>query len=219
MKYLENSSLQQISEKIGSASNDCLLDFKLESYSCKMIQSDKRQWKTTNLNERQPLSPPEDWSTLAAPIGHSHRMRHLSEHSCSGGSDHDGDELNYVDSISKRTMFDLIAALNTSYSDYDFSDVKSSTFSRMRDFESVVDAVDNKLSTAVGDKYRLLRDELWQSIVEEIKPLECKIYSYNSGYDGDPFSEEGVFWGLTYFFYNKNLKQRPTKGNVYMLQS
>ena len=34
----------------------------------------------------------------------------------------------YVDSISKKTLFDLSSVLNTAYPDYDFSDVKSVAF-------------------------------------------------------------------------------------------
>ena len=44
-----------------------------------------------------------------------------------------------VDSISKRTLFDLIGVLNTSYSDYDFSDVKSHSFSRIPEYEVIID--------------------------------------------------------------------------------
>ncbi|CAJ0573261.1 unnamed protein product, partial [Mesorhabditis spiculigera] len=208
MKYLENSNLQLIADKIREHSNDCELDFKIESYSCKMIQSDKRLWKRTNIDERQPLSPPEDWNILQAPmpIGHSHRMRHLSEHSASGGSDHDMEEGCLVDSISKRTLFDLIGVLNTAYGDYDFNDLNSNCFSRIDNAEGVVAPVDHKLAAAV-EHYAQLRNDLWQAVAEEIKPMECRIYSYNSNYDGDPFSEEGVFWCFNYFFYNKNLKR------------
>ncbi|CAJ0567069.1 unnamed protein product, partial [Mesorhabditis spiculigera] len=178
MKYLENSNLQLIADKIREHSNDCELDFKIESYSCKMIQSDKRLWKRTNIDERQPLSPPEDWNILQAPmpIGHSHRMRHLSEHSASGGSDHDMEEGCLVDSISKRTLFDLIGVLNTAYGDYDFNDLNSNCFSRIDNAEGVVAPVDHKLAAAV-EHYAQLRNDLWQAVAEEIKPMECRIYS------------------------------------------
>uniref|UniRef100_A0A1I7WYD5 Repressor of RNA polymerase III transcription MAF1 homolog n=1 Tax=Heterorhabditis bacteriophora TaxID=37862 RepID=A0A1I7WYD5_HETBA len=57
MKYLENSSLEALSSTISIGAIDCILDIKLEAYSCKMIQSDKKQWKSyedgNGLSERQ----------------------------------------------------------------------------------------------------------------------------------------------------------------------
>ncbi|KAK5975991.1 hypothetical protein GCK32_018065, partial [Trichostrongylus colubriformis] len=118
MKYLENSALEALSSSLSIGAIDCILDVKLESYSCKMVQSDKRQWKAYNgsneashANERQPLSPPDDFLSISAsPIGHSARMRHLSEAGHSG-SETDADDFVLLDSISKRTLFDLIGAL------------------------------------------------------------------------------------------------------------
>lgn len=131
MKYLENSSLEALSSSLSIGAIDCILDVKLESYSCKMVQSDKKQWKAyggsndaNGANDRQPLSPPDDFLSISAsPIGHSARMRHLSEqHS---GSETDADDFVLLDSVSKRTLFDLIGALNVAYPDYDFSEIKS----------------------------------------------------------------------------------------------
>uniref|UniRef100_A0A7I4XSS0 Repressor of RNA polymerase III transcription MAF1 homolog n=1 Tax=Haemonchus contortus TaxID=6289 RepID=A0A7I4XSS0_HAECO len=68
MKYLENSALEALSSSLSIGAIDCILDVKLESYSCKMVQSDKKQWKayggsneSNHANERQPLSPPDDF--------------------------------------------------------------------------------------------------------------------------------------------------------------
>ncbi|VDM55517.1 unnamed protein product, partial [Angiostrongylus costaricensis] len=170
----------------------CLPCFRLESYSCKMVQSDKKQWKTfggpsenDNAHERQPLSPPDDFLCISAsPIGHSGRMRHLSEAGQSGS------ETDFVllDSISKRTLFDLIGVLNIAYPDYDFSNVKSSSF-------SLIPSVDQ-----ISDLH--FREEGFDLMTQVFF-----LFSFKSNYSDDPFSEDGCLWWLNFFFHNKTLKR------------
>ncbi|VDM69522.1 unnamed protein product, partial [Strongylus vulgaris] len=139
-----------------------------------MVQSDKKQWKayggsneTNNANDRQPLSPPDDFLSVSpSPIGHSARMRHLSE--AHSGSETDADDFVLLDSISKRTLFDLIGALNVAYPDYDFSDVKSNCFSLIPGAEIVMEAVDSKFFATVNN-YSTIREELWHAIEDEIE--------------------------------------------------
>ncbi|CAI5438344.1 unnamed protein product [Caenorhabditis angaria] len=211
MKYLENSGMEALSSSISIGAIDCIMDFKVETYSCKMISSDKKQWKTHDKNvpwgERQPLSPPDDFASLSASpvantIGHAARLRHLS--SCSG-SDNDFEEINYVDSVSRKTLYDLIRVLNSSFPDYDFTDVKSESFSLVN-FDDVNDFVDAKLSSCIHN-YKVRREELWSVVEEAIVPADCRIYSFKSQYNDDPFSEDGCMWSLAFIFYNKNLKR------------
>ncbi len=96
------------------------------------------------------------------------------------------------DSISRKTLFDLIAVLNTSFSDYDFSDTKSESFSFVASAEvffwmqifniwilqDMVHSVDAKLNTVVAAYNNKLRARLWRAINDEIKISECKIYRY-----------------------------------------
>ncbi|VDL73036.1 unnamed protein product [Nippostrongylus brasiliensis] len=209
---MENTKLETLSSSLSIGAIDCILDVKLELYSCKMVQSDKKQWKayggsndSSNAHDRQPLSPPDDFLSISAsPIGHSARMRHLSEqHS---GSETDADDFVLLDSISKRTLFDLIGTLNEAYPDYDFSDVKSNSFSLIPNMETVIEAVDNKFYSTVND-YKFIREELWMAVENEIQPDDCRIYSFKSNYSGDPFSEDGCLWCLNFFFHNKQLKR------------
>lgn len=106
-----------------------------------MITTDKKEWKKSvtakNGKDLQPLSPPQDsifTSTLsvsplsAMNLANTNRLRHLSEPSCSG-SDNDTEEGILVEAVSRRTLFDIVALLNLSYPDYDFSQTKSASFS------------------------------------------------------------------------------------------
>jgi hypothetical protein len=226
MKYLENATLEAFISALSVESGDCKLDTRLESYSCKMVQNDKRQWKRalapgTSPRDLQPLSPavgsdcpwpfpngyPESApnSTQLLDV-YSGRVRHRSERSLSG-SDGDVDEGPvFCDSISRKTLFDLTAVLNTSFSDYDFSGTKSDSFSLVASVELVAASVNAKL-LAVVPTYNQLRAPLWRAIDDEIKIAECKIYSYNPDYSSDPFCDDGCVWSFNYFFYNKCKKR------------
>ncbi|PAV56491.1 hypothetical protein WR25_21055 [Diploscapter pachys] len=211
MKLLDNATLENIVSQVTIRAIDCILDLKVEMYSNKMINHDKRQWKQHLISEngqteRQPLSPPEDFLSLSAsPIIHNTRLRHLSERSSCSDNDN-SEEIVYVDSISKKTLFDLSSVLNTAYPDYDFSDVKSVAFALVP-YEDVVRLVDAKFTTFV-DGYGSIKDQLWSTVEAEINPAECKIYCYKNNYSSDPFSEGGVIWSLNFVFHNKTLKRQ-----------
>ena len=108
---------------------------RLETYSSKMVTSEKKQWKSNDKSviwdERQPLGSYEETVMSASPsVGHNHRLRHLSERSCSGGSDNDFDNNDYLikDSISRKRLYDLTQVLNCSFPDHDFTNANSEAF-------------------------------------------------------------------------------------------
>lgn len=83
------------------------------------------------------------------------------------------------DTISRKTLFYLIATLNSAFHpDYDFSDAKSHEFSKEPSLQWVMNAVDSNLSATAGDHYRTLRTALWAAIDDEISLSECDIYRY-----------------------------------------
>uniref|UniRef100_F1LBK7 Repressor of RNA polymerase III transcription MAF1 homolog n=1 Tax=Ascaris suum TaxID=6253 RepID=F1LBK7_ASCSU len=110
------------------------------------------------------------------------RFRHLSEPSCSG-SDNDTDEAGcvYLHAVTTRTLFDLVGVLNTSFPDYDFSHIKSESFSLIPNLSSLIGLVDLKLSATVSN-YNEIKEALWREIDEVIKVNDCKIYSYQTEY-------------------------------------
>uniref|UniRef100_A0A915Q5F1 Repressor of RNA polymerase III transcription MAF1 n=1 Tax=Setaria digitata TaxID=48799 RepID=A0A915Q5F1_9BILA len=213
MKLLENAELEQLSYTFGVHAKDCSIDVRLEAYSCKMITSDKKQWKKNqqgSSNAPQPLSPPEKlpWVPTKSPWPvQNSRLRHFSEPGCSDldGSIEEGG-LMYADAISCRTLFELRSVMNASFQDYDFSSTKSEAFSLIPDFETLAGLVDSKLSATVANYYEIKRI-LWERVDEIIKINDCKLYSYRTGYTGDPYCEDLVMWSFAYFFHNKSLKR------------
>jgi len=208
MKLLENAQFESLSATLAVETGDSRISGRLESYSCKMAGSDKRLYKALSNEghtpgELQALSPPQSTiplnniSPTNQPTG---RQRTFSTDSQEEGS--------LCDTCSFKTLFYLISTLNASFHpDYDFSNSKSHEFSREPNLQSVVDSVNSQLSAMMGEIYHTLQQKLWTAIDEEIKLMECDIYSYNPDLDSDPYGEEGNLWSFNYFFYNKKMKR------------
>jgi len=208
MKFLENTKLEKLSAALSRDTGDCRLDVRVESYSCKMVQNDKRQFTKMlsacpgDPNQLQPLSPPvtdeNPW------LGHSPNTARNNRSTSGSDQDETGNVL--CDSISRKLLFHLTTLLNTSFTDYDFSDAKGENFSRFHGLDVVMRAVDTQLSSVI-ESYSRVKDDVWSILDEEIQLKECNIYSYKPDYVSDPFSEDGCLWSFNYFFYNKRLKR------------
>ena len=82
---------------------------------------------------------------------------------------------NYIDIISRKTLFYLISTLNASFQpDYDFSNTLGNEFSKEPTFELVVKAVENYLATV--DCYSRLKQQLWDAVDKEINLSDCEFY-------------------------------------------
>ena len=207
MKFLENSKLEAVADALTNDSGELKLDVRLESYSCKLVNSDKRSLTAalaapgTSPHDLQPLSPPILDSTLAPLFPSSlPKTRRVS-----GGSD-TGDDATLCDSINRKMLFNLTALLNASFPDYDFSAAKGDHFSACPDIDTVRRLLDTHLGPS-SQVYYQLKPTLWALIDEEIKLRDCLIYSYNPDLSVDPFSEDGCLWSFNFFFYNRGLKR------------
>nr|CAG4641156.1 EOG090X0C93 [Eulimnadia texana] len=203
MKLLESSRFEAINSALNIFTGDCNIIGRIESYSCKLAGNDKQLYKRfnatpgTNPNDLQILSAPQS-SLAVSPTG-GYYSRSMS-----------GDEEGPLcDTISRKTLFYLIATLNASFHpDYDFSHARSEEFSREPSLQWVINAIDNNLSATAGELYSAkLRTQLWAAMNDEINLSECDIYSYNSDLASDPFAEDGCLWSFNYFFYNRKLKR------------
>lgn len=201
MKLLESSKFEAINSALSFESGECKIIGRIESYSCKMAGNDKRLFKMFNAesgttpHDLQALSPPQ--STL----GHSPSRAYSRSQS--------GDEEGHLcDTISRKTLFYLIATLNASFQpDYDFSDAKSHEFSREPSLTWATNAIDSNLTATAGEAYSALKSQLWAAMNDEICINECDVYSYNPDLASDPYGEDGCLWSFNYFFYNRKLKR------------
>lgn len=223
MKLLESSQLIELSRALCVDRGDVKVVARIESYSCKMVGDEKHKYKKFY---SQSGTQPGDLEALGcSPNSDPRYGRSLS---VSGD-----EEVLLCDTISRKSLFYLIATLNATFApDYDFTDAKSSEFSRERSLQWVMRDVDNNLSAVIVEpttatscvasnqtimnhlqsnatpkNYSQLRDKLWEVIDKEIGMSQCDIYSYTPDMRSDPFSEDGCLWSFNYFFYNKKLKR------------
>ncbi|VDN05506.1 unnamed protein product [Thelazia callipaeda] len=204
MKLLENAELDSLL---------CIIAvFRLEPYSCKMITSEKKQWKRkkrSGENALQPLSPPErlPYFSYSSPLAAKNQhLQSFSKLACSDSSDVEDTGVTYADAISCRTLFDLKSVMNVSFQDYDFSSTNSEAFSLIPDFKVLSGLIDLKLSPIISNYYDI-KQTLWREIDEVININNCNLYSYKTGYTGDPYNEDLVMWSFAYFFHNRRMKR------------
>jgi hypothetical protein len=107
---------------------------------------------------------------------------------------------------SRRMLFNLIATLNASYPDYDFSDVKPDQFTKQPSVPMACNFINNTLFN-LGRAYIVNDLNLWQVIDDIIELDECSVYSFNPDNDSDPNAEDGAIWSFNFFYYNKKLKR------------
>ena len=136
-------------------------------------------------------------------------------------------------SQSRRTYAYLIATLNASHPDYDFSHLlRPSDFRREKSLKRVINTLDTTLynlrprpasNFALGSAPQwsastsssapppspgneMWSPRMWRLIDKEMDLKKCNIYCYipeDDPYDG----EEGFIWSFNYFFFNKDLKR------------
>ena len=148
MKLLESSRFEAVNSALSFETGDSKILARIESYSCKMIGSEKalyKRWNGSGDAARSPhafeaLSPPgqgffsgaggnggntspmmtnSSWSSEDEDVGHPH-------HSPTGSTQ----TPILCDVISRRTLFYLISTLNAAFPDYDFSDSSGTEFSK-----------------------------------------------------------------------------------------
>lgn len=95
----------------------------------------------------------------------------------------------------------LIAALNASDPDRDFSALQPSSFRRI--YTDVLNPVRQTID-ALGLK---APPGLWPSIEEEITPAECKVYSLELPQQFLEDDDSGISWSKMFFFFNKRRKR------------
>ncbi|XP_016971442.1 repressor of RNA polymerase III transcription MAF1 homolog isoform X2 [Drosophila rhopaloa] len=123
MKLLESSRFEAINNALSIQTSGITIFGRIESYSCKMVAAEKVLYKRftadTHGHDLQALSPPQTLTDF------SPNFRRNNSQS--------GDEgITLCDTISRKTLFYLIATLNASFEpDYDFSDAKQRAFITM----------------------------------------------------------------------------------------
>ncbi|KAK3586743.1 hypothetical protein CHS0354_014774 [Potamilus streckersoni] len=193
MKLLDNARFEAINSALSVELENCKINGRIESYSCKMAGNDKRLLKSRSAQGGVPVPDLQALSPPQTAIDQSPNRQ---------------GEGYLCDTISTKTLLYLISTLNASFQpDYDFSNAKSEEFSREPSFQWAVDAVNNQLEAVMKKNYSALKETLWEAVNSEISLSECDVFSYNPDLSSDPYGEEGSIWSFNFFFYNKKMKR------------
>jgi repressor of RNA polymerase III transcription MAF1 len=180
MRFLEIQELDQVSSRLTAAKGAGSLVTTIEAYLCK-AGSDKRLYKSLDNTIAERAKSPDVRSTLSvSPFG------------------------SMSDSAARKAFIFLIATLNASFVDYDFSGVHVDEFRAERNCYVCVNEI-NTMLEGVVDNYALIRDKLWSTIDRNINIKECELYEFTPDPDDDPFRESGAAWHLSWFFYNRKM--------------
>eukprot|EP01119_Soliformovum_irregulare_P020343 TRINITY_DN6568_c0_g1_i1.p1 TRINITY_DN6568_c0_g1~~TRINITY_DN6568_c0_g1_i1.p1 ORF type:complete len:223 (-),score=37.16 TRINITY_DN6568_c0_g1_i1:132-800(-) len=188
MKFLEITSFAQICQHLTDVvapSGELLLNGKLEGYSCKTAGSDKKLFRSMEEQFQVELSksPGDEELLSSSPFGP------------------------LTLSSSRKTLMYLVAIMNASFPDYDFSSVQPEQFKKEDNYYAVINSINTILAGVIDGFTNYLAPHLWQSLETEVSLKECDIYSYTPDEETDPYEGDDYVWALHYFFYNRRLRR------------
>ncbi|CAG8469030.1 7724_t:CDS:2, partial [Dentiscutata heterogama] len=169
MKFLDISSLDSINTALVFENPECRVIGRIETYSFdkKLYKNLEGRWNA-QITQSQSVSPEQhSFHNIISPFGPMDQPS------------------------SRRTLFNLIATLNASYPDYDFSDVKPDQFTKQPSVPMVCNYINNTLFN-LGRAYIVNDLNLWQIVDDIIELDECNVYSFNPDVDSDPNAEDGA---------------------------
>ncbi|KAJ9156536.1 Repressor of RNA polymerase III transcription MAF1 [Pleurostoma richardsiae] len=227
MKFLPLRDFDIVASALNFDTPDCHVTGGCDMYTTKAAGTDKKLMKNIDkslesqhaalLKFGASLSPPQRESLSASlNLSRSSPFGNLSEIS------------------SRRTFAYLIATLNASHPDYDFSHVlRPSDFKREKSLRKVMMNLDSTLGSVRGPGASSLDAPLlpqgggggsygssagaveaapawgphmWALIDKEMTLKDCTVFTYQPA--DDPFEEEaGAIWAFHHFFFNKALKR------------
>jgi hypothetical protein len=220
MKFLPLRDFDDVTSALNFETPDCHVIGGCDLYTTKAAGSDKKLYRNIeNSLESQyesllrlsaSVSPPNDSGPSPLNLSRPSPFGPLSQVS------------------SRRTFAYLIATLNASHPDYDFSHIlRPADFRRERSLKAVINTIDSTLYNLRPSSGMTLQvpsqtsyttaasapptsqawgPQMWSIIDKEMTLKECTVYCWAP--PDEPFEEEeGSIWSLNYFFFNKERKR------------
>ncbi|KAI5777209.1 Maf1 regulator-domain-containing protein [Geopyxis carbonaria] len=202
MKFLPLRELDPINRALSFDTPDCRIVGGCEIYTTKAAGGDKKLYKniSNTLTSRyeadrrlsESLSPPDHGTMQSKAV-------YQTLHSPFGPLDQ---------TSARKTFAYMIATLNASHPDYDFSSVlRPSDFRREKSLRNVINSFKTTMFNLGVNVNRSL-PRMWDTIDSEMDLTHCNVYSYSpDDMSDDPYGEEGLIWSTIYFFFNKHKKR------------
>lgn len=179
MKFLEEPNLTWVTQCLNGEVGDQIINGRVEAFSCKLAGVDKKLSKMLETQYTEELASSPDFRV--SPFGD------MGEQS------------------TRKLMINLIATMNASFPDYDFSNNRPEQFMRERSPNVAMSSINARLADLLPKHGPGFLERMWTAVNEVISINECEVYAYIPDEQGDPF--EGNMWTFNYFFYNKTLKK------------
>ena len=220
MKFLPLRDFDDVTAALNFKTPDCHVIGGCDLYTTKAAGSDKKLYKNIeNSLESQYESLLRLSASVSPPSSDGPTDVNLSRSSPFG-------PLSQVSS--RRTFAYLIATLNASHPDYDFShNLRPADFRRERSLKAVINTLDStlfNLRPSSGMPFQVASQtsyprassapatsqawgpQMWSMIDKEMTLKDCTIYCWAP--PDEPFEgDEGSIWSLNYFFFNKERKR------------
>lgn len=221
MKFLQLRDFDDVTSALNFETPDCHVIGGCDLYTTKAAGSDKKLYRDIDKSLESQYESLLRLSASASPTdGSDESPLNLSRSSPFG-------PLSQVSS--RRTFAYLIATLNASHPDYDFSHIlRPADFRKERNLKNVINAIDSTLynlrpssgmmtlqvpsqisyttASSASPTSQAWGPQMWSLIDKEMNLKECTIYCWAP--PDEPFDgEEGSIWSLNYFFFNKERKR------------
>lgn len=220
MKFLPLREFDEVTSALNFDTPDCHVIGGCDLYTTKAAGSDKKLYRNIeNSLESQYESLLRLSASVSPPLDSEYLPVNLSRPSPFG-------PLSQVSS--RRTFAYLIATLNASHPDYDFSHIlRPADFRKERSLKAVINTIDSTMYNLRPNSGMNLQvpsqtsytsaasanlpsqpwgPQMWTVIDKEMSLKDCNVYCWAP--DEEPFDEEeGSIWSLNYFFFNKERKR------------
>jgi hypothetical protein len=220
MKFLPLRDFDDVTSALNFDTPDCHVIGGCDLYTTKAAGSDKKLYRNIEnslesqyeslLRLSESVSPPQSSGPSPLNLARPSPFGPLSQIS------------------SRRTFAYLIATLNASHPDYDFSHIlRPADFRKERSLKTVINTIDSTLYNLRPSSGMTLQvpsqtsytttasapptsqawgPQMWSMIDKEMTLKECTVYCWAP--PDEPFDgEEASIWSLNYFFFNKERKR------------
>ena len=219
MKFLPLRDFDDVTSALNFETPDCHVIGGCDLYTTKAAGADKNLYRNIENSLESQYESLLRLSASVSPPNDGPSPLNLSRSSPFG-------PLSQVSS--RRTFAYLIATLNASHPDYDFSHIlRPADFRKERSLKAVINTIDSTLYNLRPSSGMTLQvpsqtsyttaasapptsqawgPQMWSIIDKEMSLKECTVYCWAP--PDEPFEEEeGSIWSLNYFFFNKERKR------------
>ncbi|THX24444.1 Maf1-domain-containing protein [Aureobasidium pullulans] len=240
--YVPLRDFQVITDALNFSTTDLHVIGSCDLYTTKAAGSDKKLYKNIEsslekehgnlLRLAASLSPP------SIPIDSRKKERKPSIHMPEINLSRDSPFGSFNQISARRTFAYLIATLNASHPDYDFSHILRPTDFRKTTGTAIRRSVDSTLmnmrprrmstllsphaksSLSAGSPQGITSpnaefvwgEQMWKLIDKEMDLRSCEKYTWDP--EDDPFEAESALWSQHYFFFNKDKKRHKSKRKI-----